>query len=242
MPSPRYLQPHAVRWPGEQTLRTQMRGEQGCGMRQQALWNSLWMLWNRQVFTFKYIRSVASLCRGRTAPAGVTHHDRVFVICLRGQANSRGSISHGKPRITFDDFNIHLRCLALTPQGCSEPDPIIQGAAVGRSCRLTGRSMQTNSVCRSLLLTRTTASPCPPISTKETWGDICGFDCSLALVMSADFRYSRQDRTPCRRSILSIGSGGLVLGGLGNKKSAKRVLLGKRSGRLPIVPGLKLSR
>ena len=45
--------------------------------------------------------------------------------CLRGQADHRGPISDGKLWITFDDFGIQLRCLALTPHGCSEPDAII---------------------------------------------------------------------------------------------------------------------
>ena len=40
-------------------------------------------------------------------------------------SNYRGPISQGKLWITFDDFGIQLRCLALTPHGCSEPDPII---------------------------------------------------------------------------------------------------------------------
>src|SRR5579871_2468181 len=67
--------------------------------------------------------------------------------------------------------------------------------------------MQTNSVTRSSLLARTTAYPCPPVSTKERCGDICGLDCSLAFLMSPDLTYSRQDRTPCRRSMFSIGWG-----------------------------------
>src|SRR6478672_8351186 len=54
------------------------------------------------------------------------------------RSNYSGPISHGKLWITFDDFGIQLRGLALTPHGCAEPDPIIQGAAVRLIVSLDG--------------------------------------------------------------------------------------------------------
>ena len=75
----------------------------------------------------------------------------------------RGPISHGKLWITFDDFGSQLWCLAFTPHGCSELDPIIERAAV----RLIGsidRAFDADKL--SLQITVAYADHCIPVSAR----------------------------------------------------------------------------
>ena len=141
MPSPRYSRPHAVRWPGEQTLLPNpMRVNKvaGCVSRRCGILFGCCGI-DRSSHSIHPQRS--PLCRGRTAPAGVTDHDRVFVICLRGQADRRGWISHGKPRITFDDFISIFGVSPLRHMGARTLTHV-QGAAVGSIVSIDGGSMQ----------------------------------------------------------------------------------------------------
>ena len=136
-----------------------------------------------------------------------------------------GSISHGKPWITFDDFGIQLRCLALTPHGCSEPDAIIEGAAVRLVVAIDG-TLDADEF--GLQIVSAGADHCVPVTANIDKGEMrrqvrIGLFSGLIDVAGLDVFQARPYTMPQKHVLHRLGL--VVHGTLSNPKGTKRFVL-----------------
>src|SRR6185503_7143953 len=141
------------------------------------------------------------------------------------RSNYRGPISHGKLWITFDDFGIQLRRLALTPHGCSEPDPIIQGAAVGLIVSIDGALDADKFSLQIVIADADHCIPVPSCIDKRQMGGILriGLFSGLVDVAGLDVFQAGPHAMPQKHVDHRLRS--LVLGPLSNEKVAKPFVL-----------------